>query len=50
MGRFREELEREYSHYDFSLVSDRIWWHAGGSDDPKHIELQEMGARRPTSR
>ena len=44
VGTPREELQVEYPDYDFSLLGDGIWWHAGGSSDPQHIELQDMGA------
>lgn len=44
VGRFREQLQGEYPSYDFSLLGHGIWWHAGASADPKHIEWQEMGA------
>lgn len=44
VGRFREQLQEEYPLYDYSLLNVDIWWHAGGSRDPKHIEPQRMGA------
>lgn len=47
VGRFREQLQPDFPEYDFSLIGDGIWWHAGGSADPKHVEIQEMGVRHP---
>ena len=43
VGRLRTELEQEFPAYDFDLVDNGIWWHSGGSTDPKHIALQDNG-------
>ncbi len=43
VGRLRTELQQEFPGYNFDLVGDGIWWHSGGSTDPKHIALQGNG-------